>query len=263
MEHIVSAALEAGAALGKPVSVDGLEDSYTIVPSGYELKSLEHLKLEPSRKKGIVILEDADSFIHYFNLHKAESSQIYAQVNPPSFIGVLNDHSGDFAGWKDHQVKYSCPFTTEWEAWIGNDKKAMKQAEFAEFIERNLLDIVEPAGADMLEISRSLQAKKKVNFVSGIRLSNGQTEFTYEEDIQGTAAKGKLQIPEIFKLGIKVLEGGEAYAVECRLRYRINEAVLIMWYEIVRPHKIIEDAVADVWRVIAEKTEKVILRGRL
>lgn len=84
----------------------------------------------------------------------------------------------------------------------------MQQAEFAEFIERNLPDIVEPVGADMLEISRSLQAKKKVSFASGIRLANGQTELTYEEDIQGTAAKGKLQIPEIFKIGIKVIEGG-------------------------------------------------------
>ena len=263
MERIIESALEAGAALGQPVAIKPTDDTYAVVPGGYALTSLEKYKPAPDRKKGVITLDDAESFIQYFNLHATEQSQIYGKVNPPSFVGVINDHGVNDAGWRDHLAKYDCPFTAEWVEWSRSDKKIMQQSEFAEFIERNLPDIVEPVGADMLEISRSLQAKKKVSFASGIRLANGQTELTYEEDIQGTAAKGKLQIPEIFKIGIKVIEGGEAYAVECRLRYRINEASLVMWYELVRPHKVIEDAVADLWALISNQTCRSVLRGQI
>lgn len=257
----LSAAIEIGAAIGAPK--DSGIGIYTLVPEGYNLHDLEEFQGAPYRKKGQVKLDDADSFIRYFNAHAAPSSQIYAKLNPPVFVGVLNDHTADGAGWGDHRVTYACPFSPEWKEWTGNDKKAMKQAEFAEFIERNLPDIVEPIGAEMLEISRSLQAKKKVNFSSGIRLSNGEQELTYEEEIQGTTAKGKLHIPEVFKIGVQVLEGGAPYAVECRLRYRITEASLVMWYEIVRPHKIIEDAVTAVWDSISNQTSRSILKGSI
>ncbi|NHC63059.1 DUF2303 family protein [Paenalcaligenes suwonensis] len=261
MEKIVSDALAAGAALGKPVAIPGADGAYAIVPDGYSIITLESHLPTPTRKTGAVVTDDAGSFIQYFNKHATDTSQIYAKLNPPSFTGVLNDHTHESAGWKDHRVKYACPFSPEWLEWSKSDGKAMKQAEFAEFIERNLPDIVEPAGADMLEISRSLQAKKQVNFSSGIRLQNGQTELTYEEEIKGTSSKGKLQIPETFKIGIAVLDGGEGYKIECRLRYRINDANLVMWYEMVRPHKIIEDAARDVFAKIATETGQQILRG--
>lgn len=254
-------ALEVGAAIGDAKEV-GL-GSYAVVPQGYELRSLEEFEASPMRKSGTVTLEDAASFIRYFNLHAIESSQIYGRINPPMFVGVLDDHGGDYPGWKDHLVKYACPFSIEWKEWSSKDKTGMSQEQFAEFIERNLPDIVEPPGADMLEISRSLQAKKKVNFSSGLRLANGQQELTYEEEIQGTSAKGKLQIPETFKIGIQVLEGGAPYAIECRLRYRIKDATLVMWYELVRPHKILEDAVNDVWSTIEQQTTRLIYRGSI
>lgn len=263
MEQIIESALAAGAAIGQPKAVDDLKGQFAVVPEDYELKSLENFALNPDRKRGIVIVGDADSFSRYFNAHASGHSQIYARINPPRFVGVLNDHGTDSAGWQDHRVAYDCPFSVEWKEWAGSDKKTMKQAEFADFIERNLPDIVEPTGADMLEISRTLEAKKKVNFASGIRLANGQTELTYEEEIQGTSAKGKLQIPEIFKIGIAVLEGGEPYQVEARLRYRITDASLVMWYELVRSHKIIEDAVNAVWEHIGVETNRRIYNGSI
>lgn len=257
----LTAAMDAGAALGTPK--DAGIGSFFVVPEGYVLHSLEGFQAHPNRKTGKVTMDDADSFIRYFNAHANEHSQIYAKQNPPVFVGLLDEHQTDKAGWREHRVVYACPFSPEWKEWTANDKKAMKQAEFADFIERNLPDIVEPSGAEMLEVSRSLQAKKKVNFSSGIRLSNGEQELTYEEEIQGTTAKGKLHIPEVFKIGVQVLEGGEPYAVECRLRYRINDANLVMWYELVRPHKIIEDAVFAVWGAIAVDTNRRIYRGSI
>lgn len=262
MEQLIKDALAAGAALtGQQAVADG-PGKIAVVPSDYSIESLERFSLTPDRKRGTVKMNDAKSFIEFFNIHATTYSSIYASINPPKFVGVLDDH-GTGPAWREFRVEYTCPHSAEWLEWTRNDKKAMKQSEFAAFIESNLPDIVDPPGADMLEISRTLEAKKKVNFASGIRLANGQQELTYEEDIQGTASKGKLQIPETFKLGIQVLEGGEPYAIECRLRYRINDANLAMWYELVRPHKILEDAAKAVWEQIAVDTNRRIYNGTL
>ncbi|MEY5098196.1 MAG: hypothetical protein RJA36_915 [Pseudomonadota bacterium] len=219
---------------------------------------------KPTRKKGLVKIRDLESFVRQVNKHKVEGlTEIYRTVNPPRFSAVINDHGAgeDDAGWGDHWFDYECPLSAEWKTWTGNDSKRMTQEQFAVFIEDNLPDIVEPVAAHMLEIATTLEAKKKVNFASGIRLSNGQNEFTYEESIQGTAGKGKIQVPETFKIGIAVFEGGPAYAVNARLRYRINDGLLQLWYDLERPHKIIEDAADELRRQVEEKTGITTING--
>lgn len=70
-----------------------------------------------------------------------------------------------------------------------------------------------------------------------------------------------MQIPEVFKIGIPVLEGGPRYSVQARLRYRIDGGALVMWFDLLRPHKIIEDAVLAVWKDIEAGTGTAILNG--
>lgn len=259
----IQAAIDAGVALAEPQVIS--DTPILLVPLGASVKNLEHLLDEPTRRRGQTTLRDEASFIKYVleeNESPAGGARIYGSYNPPQFIAVLNDHHKLNAGWRDFTAKFNCPLSIEWQAWLASSKKTMTQTDFAQFIEDNLPDIVEPAAADMLEISRSLEAKKKVNFASGIRLANGENQLTYEEEISGTAQKGQLQVPEVFAIGIPVLEGGPRYRVEARLRYRIADGgKLSMWYELVRPHKVLEDAVKEVWQLIQTETNITILNG--
>ena len=258
-QNDTQSAITAGMNIG---SIQQVEDHpYAVLPSGSTLHDLEPYLPNPLRKRGNVTLNDVASFCNYLQAEKTAFTRIYGLIKVPGFTAVFNDHGGD-NGWKDYRAVYACPLSTEWKVWLAQSGKQMSQADFAAFIENNLPDIAIPPAADMLEISRSLEAKKKVNFASGIRLSNGQNELTYEEEISGTAAKGKLQVPEEFTVGIPVLEGGCKYAVLARLRYRIGDAgKLAIWYELVRPHKILEDAVAAVWAEIEQKTGFTIFNG--
>lgn len=234
-----------------------------IVPDDHSVEVLERCLDVPTRKRGTVTLRDAASFISMVNAEKSGSTRIYGNYEKPGFVAVFNDH-GFGPGWQDHRAVFSCPLSVEWKAWTGQDGQRMTQEQFAQFIENNLPDIAQPPAADMLEVSRTLEAKKKVNFASGIRLANGQNQLTYEEEISGTAAKGQLQVPEEFIIGIPVLEGGIKYAVTSRLRYRILDGgKMQMWYELVRPHKIIEDAVKEVWSQIAQETGVPMFNGGL
>lgn len=232
------------------------------IPPEYELKSLESLQVHPDRRRGTVTLDEQGSFVAFMKrFGTVDPTTIYANKAQSRIVGVLNDH-GDVPGWGDHRAVYVPQFSKEWALWTAASGRRMKQVEFAQFIEDNLPDVVVPLAADMLMIARTFEAKKKVNFASGIRLANGEVELTYEEQIQGTAAKGKLQIPDGISLGISVYEGGGAYSVDCRLRYRIGDGGdLTMWVEMIRPHKILQDAFATIVKEIGESLGTQVLMG--
>lgn len=256
-----------GSALSDPLSAApptaGASTPFVVVPEGYKVNGLEALFPLPARSKGTTKLDDADSFIRFVNQNKTDHTRLYCKVgSAPSFSACFNDTFGMEPGWGDHMAAYTCPLSVEWKTWTGSNGKQMSQADFSRFVEDNAPDCVSPSAADMIEIARSLEAKKSVNFSSAVRLDNGQSQLTYEETIQGTAAKGRLVVPETFSIGIPVFESDGRYAVTARLRYRIAEGgKLSLWYDLVRPHKIIEDAVKELRAVIEARTELTAFAG--
>jgi len=259
------AALEAGMQLAEVQHVADVP--MVVLPAGAQVHWLDNILPNPHRAKGTVALRDMASFVRYVGERKTAATRIYGTQAPkPGFVAVLNDHLGqDLApGWRDDRATFDCPLSREWLTWTASSGKVMSQEDFARFIEDNLPDVAEPPAADMLEISRSLEAKKKVNFASGVRLSNGQNQLTYEESIEGTAAKGRLLVPETFALGIAVFETGDRYRVEARLRYRIADGgKMTMWYDLLRPHKVLEDALMFVWRAIEAELDIKVLNGSI
>lgn len=266
----VQSALNAGMLLVAAQRAENKDDShagFVILPPGATVHSIEGLQDSPSRTRGTVAVRSAQSFVFLFKDRRIDGcvSRVYGVMTPsPKFVAVLNDHDQLIAGWRDDRIVYDCPLSREWKTWMGASGKQMDQATFAAFIEDNLPDIATPPAADMLEIARSLEAKKKVNFASGLRLSNGEHQITYEEQIDGTAAKGRIQVPETFSIGIAVLEGGDRYQVEARLRYRIGDGgKLSMWFDLLRPHKILEDAAGFVWKWIESELGLTIVHGEI
>ncbi|MDB5988886.1 MAG: hypothetical protein JWQ10_289 [Herbaspirillum sp.] len=239
---------------------------FVIVPEGYEVHDLEKTLQRPMRKRGTATFNDAASFVDYFKLHQM-ASRIYGQVEPPKFIAVMNDNRKDEPGWGDHRAVYNCPLSKEWLEWKKFAGQPRDQIAFSEFIESHTPDIIstandEPTGAMMLEVATSFKAQKKVNFASGQRLDNGQVDFVFQEEIQGQAgSKGHIKVPERFYIGIPVFEGGAPYRIEAKLRYRLKDGSLSMWFDLVRDHKVQEAAFMDIWKEIADGTSTTIWRG--
>lgn len=232
-----------------------------ILPEGHAATPLGHLLQQPARKRGTTVLSDEASFVAVVNDQQNHTTRLFSTINPPTFTAVFN-HVAHEAGWGDHQAKYNAPLSPEWKTWAAMDGKHSNQTDFAQFLENNLPDLVQPNGATMLEICRTLEAKKKVNFASSVRLSDGSTQFTYEEDVQGSAHKGQLAVPEQFVIGIPVFENGQPWRIDVRFRYRIQDGgKLILWIELIRPHKVIEEAVKELRNSIAKATDLPILNG--
>lgn len=267
----VQAAIAAGAALGEVRGIpEGARQSiFTVLPKDYEIHNLEDFLVKPLRIRQHVKLEDAGSFIAYLKEFSLPDSLLFFATESETFEAVIDYHQKGApdgsvppeASWCDHVVTFQPRRSTEFAAWLAGNRKQMGQVEFARFLEENLPDVVEPAGAELLEIALTFEAKKDVEFASGVRLSNGQIQFTYNEVVRGAAQKGTLEVPEQFVLGIPIHQNGDAYRIPVRLRWRLHEGKAIFWYEIVRPQRFIDDAIREMRAKIAAETNIRILTG--
>jgi uncharacterized protein YfdQ (DUF2303 family) len=118
----------------------------------------------------------------------------------------------------------------------------MAQVDFMRFLEDNLQDITSPAGAVLLTAARNFEAHSDAKFKSATNLDNGSVVFNYTENVNEVAQEGKISLPTAFEITIPVFDGGDPYVIEARLRYRVGQGGMVLWYELVKTHKILEHA---------------------
>lgn len=221
----------------------------------------------PKRKTGTVKLSDADSFVKYFNQHGGGKQSIYATLQPARFVAVLNDHTADAPGFRDHRADFTVAFSREYKAWKEMDGKAFDGNEaFAYFLEDNLPDIIKPSGNDMLAIALNFKVNQQVKYGNLARLQDGNTELTYNNIVDASSTSdrgGKIKIPESFTLEIPIFDGlhSAKYKIEARFRFRLFSGALTLKYELTRPHKAIEAAFKELWTSIEKQTKASILHG--
>ncbi len=260
----VQSAIAAGAALGEPRTVPTELPGagvFTVVPKDYAVKDLESFLPRPRRIQQQVWLYDTDSFISYVKEFMSGSTLIFFDAQQEEFNAAFDYHEIDKPSWCEHQATYKPRRSVEFETWMGVNRKQLTQVEFARFLEENLPDIAEPKSAELLEAALRFEAKKNVTFSSGMRLDNGQIQFQYDEDVRNTPQKGTIELPAQIVLGISVHMNGPAYRISVRLRWRLQDSKLCFWFEIVRPHKFVEDALSEIRQRIEKETAIPLLVG--
>lgn len=223
----------------------------------------------PTQQKGCVRLKDAESFIRYFNAYKGDASAIYATMVPCKFVAVIDEDYTDgdaLPNWREFRAEFTPDYSTEKETWWAANRKPFDSTEaFALFLEDNLPDIVEPEGATMLEIALNFRVNQDVRYSSAQRLSDGHIDLGYQNIVEAgaTGPAGRIQIPEQFRIEVPIFAGVGApkYGIDARFRYRLSSGNLKLWYELVRPHKVLETAFTDLWTKVGAETVRQILLG--
>ena len=227
-----------------------------MVPDGMHVVSLECYGEKPARKRGKAVFEDVGSFVAYVNKHKGDGTELFwsrPREGGMRVEAIFNHHTSAGAGWSDHRAELVPVLSREWLRWMAENRKVMNQEDFARFLEDGVLEIVQPKGAEVVEIASRLEAVKTVKFSRGVRMEDGNQEIHYEEGTEARAGqKGAFKVPPVLKLGIRVFEDGDAYSLEARLRYRIREDKLAMWYELVNHHAVFKDAVKSMGQKVAQ-----------
>lgn len=222
---------------------------YAIVPNGGVFHDLEHLLPTPVYAKASVTARTVQSLVDYTAGHKTAATAVFADVESGRVQAVIDYIALDNApAHKAQRCIYDAPFSEEWKRWNAISGKQQNQEAFALFIEENRDDVVTPDGATMLELAKTLDAKKKVTFKSGIRLDDGSVDlsFTDETTAAGAGIGGKLAIPTEIELGIPVFYGGDRYKITAFFRYRIIEGKLVMWVDLHRIKHIRDAAFGDI-----------------
>lgn len=245
------------------------EPDVVIVASnnGRETIDLERYAAHPRRAKGNVVLRDKASFVTYVKAHSTPETIILADDRVVT--AVLNHHepvqAGALPGWSDYRATLELKYTPAWTGWTGMASQLIEQQTFAEWLEERALDVISPPGGELLELVTNLKAHMNVTFEKALNLSNGQVQLVYREELTGAgAAKGAMEIPGTFKLGLQVFAGGDRYEVTALLRWRLSAGeIKFMWKFGDDVQRLFEEQYEAMLVAIAAETELPVLRGRL
>ena len=236
-----------------------------VIPTGYKAEAVEKLiepyLTAPRRVRANVRLTTLESFIRYVDDFRTDSTRIFAHTpsgEAPDFCAVIDYHhpEGD-PSWCNHRATYDCELTPEWQRWMGKNRTRMSQTEFAVLLEENQSLVVQPPGAELLELVTELYAKSNITCNQLIRLQNGRQKLQFDEEVElrgsTTTQAGSLEFPSMLVVGIAPFVGGPPYKISCRLKYRIESRKLIFWFEAIDVHLVLQECVDVMIGLINEK----------
>lgn len=243
------------ALLGKPLVIEVQGVPATALPPGWNVSLHHELLPAPQRTKRAVGAHEVGGFTSYVNRFKTAATALYCTSDEkPSLLARLDDHQLLAPSHVEHTVSFPCPHTEEWKRWLGFHQKRFSQQEFAEFIEDNLRDVVQPTGVEFLSAVTNFSDVRKVEFRSATRLGDGKVSFQYSDK----DAMVEVLFPQEITIAIPVFAGhvGEdskpvRYSIKARVKYRLNGPELSMWIELDRPDLVRKVAYAD----LIEKVE--------
>jgi uncharacterized protein YfdQ (DUF2303 family) len=186
----------------------------------------------PPRPQGRVEVYTAESFMAVLEQRKLNGrpSTAYADDDRKWLTAILNDDSGDTAGWRDYQVALVQRRTPEWQAWLDRNEQLHGQESFAELLEDRASQVIDPDPATMIEIAQTLQGTMKVDWAAGGRLQDGSRQLRWTETVDARAGQtGELAIPPSFMIKLPLFRGGPDALVTVALRFRIGPPLKFLY----------------------------------
>ena len=257
---VVNKLLSLGAATVAPISrPDG--GLAVIVPDGCSVELLEDSGVLPRFVEEKARLHDRASFAQYVNTFKREGTVLVADSDAETILACLDYHEKDVIHHNAHKAVYPVPHSLEWQTWQRANERNMDQVTFAEFIEENRRDILDPDAATLLEMVTQLQIKRNLDFTSTINLANGTQRLTANEDEKSTAGKSNIDLPTQLRLALAVYRGEERDVISAYLRTRMVGNKPTFFVKLDRPDQVALDAFDRMCAAVAADIGLTVLRG--
>jgi uncharacterized protein YfdQ (DUF2303 family) len=194
------------------------------VPNGFRLEHLVNDDEKPLVTHRRPIFSETSSFIDYVNTFKKEGmTRIFFDIEKLMAIAVIDYDSPTEPQLACHRAELRLSRSAEWVKWNataeGTKRLGLTQEDFAEFLEENGVDIVDPPAAQIMELVTKMQITRTVNYRRAINLSDGRQQFAYTND----GDNGAVEFPPHIFLAIPVFKGGDLYKVKVLLRYRLQD----------------------------------------
>lgn len=196
----------------------------------------------PYRKAGLVHMLTMDDFV----------SMVKSRLNGQTTIFVSRGEARaihNMDGWQDDATVFCLQYTPEWRCWTSMNGTTLSQDRFCDFLEDHLKEIVQPCGAELLEMVANFRQMTRVEYGSSYRRSDGQIGIEYKERKDGAGGRD-MALPAEFVMHLPVFKGAEkltTYEVRARLRVRVDNDShkLTLSYQMVRPDVPEDNAIKD------------------
>lgn len=216
------------------------------------------------RKAGRAQFAEANDFIDYVKLYQDPSSRLFCSLQNRSFHAILDYHDPAAPSGRrgDLVASFALVFTPVMDAWQRVTRQAITQAVFVEFLEDRYEDIIEPAGADVLNLAKTLEVIESATFKSIQRNSDGLFNIAYEQN-SGTKAGGndQIEVPPRFLVKIQVFQGGPLVELPVRLRYKLTDGKVFFGLSFIGLDDLLQREVQLIRDKIAQETGKPVWAG--
>lgn len=281
-----------------------------VAPPGVTASSIKNILdqylVRPEYMVGTSRHETLESLIAHANAHDTGKGAFFVSVSERRVDAVYDYHVGsrdyvpadngdlkeDWSNtapephWRQHRALYEFPVDSAWKRWTGADRKRLPMAEFAEFIDENIRDILPPPdlGGDNLSEAdqrladlqrliagrwggpeRLMEVSKKfsiheTNMASiGLNRDTGELSMAFKEEHDG-AQVGQVSVPNLFAIAIPVHQHGPRYRIAARLRYRKANGITF-WFELQDLEWVTQAAYDDAIRRLRTETNMPVFCG--
>lgn len=265
--------------LGQVIEVHGKKLMLTQGSDGaVKAVSLDEHLPEPLRICQRCTFDNVASFAEYVTEFKGENtlltstclrSNIKKGDSLPVILASLDYHGKDEPSQCTHVAVLQFRATPEAQEWFAQNNVKMSQSAMADFIEDHMHRIVEPDGADLMELIQTLSVTEKARFKSKKRNPDGSFSVEYSLEMDANAGKSdasydRVEIPGEFTVRVGLLEGDSNLVdLKARLRFKMERGGegLSMWYSLVDASDMIRARLLSLCGEVEELTDKTILFG--
>jgi hypothetical protein len=197
-------------------------------------------------------LQTSLALCQYLHRFKDADSIMFADVTGSKITAILDYHVRPTANITDrptpqqagaegkpafprhsaHRAVLQLRHSQEWAVWTGQNEKLMSHVNFANFLEENAMDVINPDGAALLELIRDLNVKSGSTFKSQVRQGD-VVKFEYQK-ADDVSSKEEIEMPVGFTLSIPVYFGEEPITMNVLLRRKIDDGQLFLGFKIQR-----------------------------
>ena len=211
----------------------------------------------PARRKGTVQIGSLDSLVQYLKAYKGPHTVAFAAPSKPGIEALLDYHPAGAQGearWCQDRVVYACPFSRQWQTWVGAEGKARGQIEFGDFLEANEADLSSREGfanaATMITVARNLVVNSVGKFQRTVNPTTGEGSLIVKDEHDASTST---TIPKGFALAIPVFEGTtDLYPVEARMRFTMDGGRPTFTFVLANKEAVLEHALATLRQQVAE-----------
>jgi len=231
--------------------------------------SREEAERDPVRRSGTSTHHELDSFISHVNRHKEDRTVVWADQGTVKLTAIFDytpaGNDPGSIGRGNHRTLYTCPRSPEWQAWKAKNEHAMTAEAMAEFIDARREDLVNPPTGDgecakpieLIETLRNIEIQSAGTCVRRHNPATGEYEIVSKLEHSEKSTK----IPRVFRVALRVFEGGDAYQVEARISWKVREGTPVLNFQLQRIAEIERDAFGDVRKAVAGQTSLPVFAG--